>query len=71
MSRQKSNPVATWSISLDVDCPHCGQYVNLLDAPDFWDGRELDVAEHNTERSQDVEVFCPECAREFLVDLTY
>lgn len=30
---------ATWDIQLNCDCPKCGGYVNLLHAPDFWDGR--------------------------------
>jgi len=63
--------IATWSISLDCDCPACKENVNLLDYTDFWDGRQLDVPEHGTERSRDVDVQCPECAHEFTVDLEY
>ena len=66
-----SRPVATWSISLDCDCPACGEYVNLLDYADFWDGRRLDACEHGTDRSRGVDVVCPECGHDFEVDLEY
>lgn len=62
---------ATWRIELRCDCPNCGKWVDLLDAPDFWDGRHLDIGENCTERSEDVEVMCPECDHEFKVDLEY
>ena len=58
---------ASWHVSLDCDCPKCGEYVNLLDAPDFWDGRALDIPEHGTENSNNLEVQCPECGHEFKV----
>lgn len=63
--------VATWQLSLDCHCPSCGDYVDLLDYPDFWDGRELDVAEQDTARCRDVEVSCPECGHDFTVDCAY
>jgi len=59
---------AHWNIELNCDCPKCENYVDLLDCADFWDGRRLEVAEHDTERSKDVEVTCPVCGHEFLVD---
>lgn len=62
---------ATWSLSLDTTCPKCNDYVDLLNADDFWDGRQLDVCEHMTDRSRDVEVVCPACGHEFTVDLEY
>ena len=51
---------ACWDIGLYCDCPHCDNYVNLLDYCDFWDGRRLDICECGTDRSIDVEVICPE-----------
>ena len=68
---RKLNTKATWSISLDCECPVCHEDVNLLDYVDFWDGRRLDPCEHSTERSSNVEVVCPECNGEFFVDLEY
>jgi predicted RNA-binding Zn-ribbon protein involved in translation (DUF1610 family) len=60
---------ATWHASLDCDCPKCGEYVDLLKYPDFWDGRSmLEVAEHGTPATKDMEVVCPECGAEFTVD---
>ena len=52
---------ATWSVSLYCDCPKCDEYVNLLDYPDFWDGRKLEVCEER----ETLDVVCPKCDHEF------
>lgn len=65
------NVTATWTVELHCNCPKCGEWVDLLEAPDFWDGRQLDVPEHGTERSKGVEVICPKCDHEFIVDCEY
>ena len=60
---EKAYLSATWQVSLDCDCPHCGESVDLLDDPDFWDGgREgLQIGE-----DRDLEyVICPECGKDF------
>jgi len=62
---------AQWSVSLDAECPQCEQYVNLLDYADFWDGRKLEIGEHDTKRSDAVEVVCPQCGFWFTVKCTY
>lgn len=62
---------ATWSVSLDCECPACKEDVDLLDYADFWDGRRLDIPEHGTERSKNVEVVCPKCGHDFTVELEY
>lgn len=63
--------VATWSISLDCTCPACEEDVDLLTAQDFWDGRQLEVPEHGTERTRNLEVDCPKCGHEFHVQTEY
>jgi len=61
---------AQWSITLDGDCPHCKEFVNLLDYCDFWnDHEDLGTGEHMTERSKNVEVVCPSCGEEYIVEL--
>lgn len=65
------NVVAYWEIELNTTCPSCDQDVNLLDDPDFWDGRNLEIGETMTDRSRNVNVFCPECQHEFTVELQY
>jgi hypothetical protein len=62
---------ATWSISLDCDCPKCKEYVDLLTYSDFWDGRKFEPCESGTEITAGVEVVCPECGHEFTVDFTH
>lgn len=67
-----TNPIATWDISLRVDCPECKEYVDLLNAPDFWEGkRGLPAGEWGTPRTTDMEVVCPDCGHEFRVDCEY
>ncbi len=66
-----SKITALWWISLFCDCPSCEVSVDLLEDADFWDGRNLDIGEHGTERSRGVEVVCPDCDHEFKVDLEY
>ncbi|WP_022959722.1 hypothetical protein [Spongiibacter tropicus] len=66
-----SRPTAWWTVELNCDCPDCKAHVDLLDYPDFWDGRQLDIPEHDTERSTATEVVCPECGHDFEVDLAY
>jgi len=65
------NRTATWTIELNSQCPGCGDYVNLLDYDDFWDGRQLAVAENSTENSRNLQVNCPNCNHEFIVDCDY
>lgn len=62
---------ATWSISLDTECPECDHGFDMLSSDDcFWDSR-IEPIEHHTDRSAGVEVVCPECHHEFTVDLEY
>jgi ssDNA-binding Zn-finger/Zn-ribbon topoisomerase 1 len=58
---------AQWEVSLDAECPQCRGQMNLLDAPDFWDGRNLVIPEHGTENSDNLVVACPRCGHEFRV----
>ena len=68
---EKENVIAVWDISLDVDCPKCEEYFDILQIPDFWDGRTLDLGEHGTDRSRDIEIVCLKCGHAFKVDLEY
>jgi hypothetical protein len=63
---------ASWCIELNCNCPKCEQYVDLTNAPDFRDGlRDMQPGEHDTPRTTDMEVICPECGHEFNVDCEY
>lgn len=62
---------ATWHIELNTFCPYCKEYVDLLDHTDFWDGRKFQPIEHNTRRTENVEVHCPKCEEDFIVDFEY
>lgn len=66
-----ADTAATWTIELYCECPHCEEYVDLLDDPEFWHGREFDAGEHGSNRTKNVDVHCPECSKEFSVDFEY
>lgn len=65
------NTTAIWTIELNCTCPHCEKYVDLLDYPDFWDGRDIQAAENGTDKTRNAEVICPECEKEFISDFYY
>ena len=72
INKKKAEVSATWNISLDCDCPECGEFVDLLQAQDFWcDHQRLKAVENGTERSNNLEVRCPECNHEFEVCCEY
>jgi hypothetical protein len=64
---------ASWVVSLNADCPHCGTYVDLLDYHDFWDRHkgEFDLCEHGTNRTESVRLVCPDCLEEFECRFVY
>lgn len=69
---EKAETNANWIVNLACNCPGCGKNVDLLDSADFWDGRkDMQVGECDTERTNKMEVSCPECGHEFEVCCTY
>lgn len=68
----KVGVIAEWYLELMCDCPGCNEHVDLLDYPDFWDGRRnMQACEHGTPRTDALEVTCPECGHNFEVRCTY
>ena len=59
-------PTATWSMYIWVKCPHCKQEVDLLDAPDFWDGRNGDIF-----NADEITECCPLCDFEITCNLMH
>ena len=64
-------PEATWSISLDVDCPKCKESVDLMDDDNFWENNNIQACEWGTDKSRNVDAYCKECEHDFKVDLAY
>lgn len=63
---------ATWSISLDTECPKCGEEFDMLGTPDFWEDKSnWKLCEHDTEQTEGVDTYCPKCGHDFKVDLEY
>ena len=63
---------AMWHCELNCNCPHCGQFVDLLKYEDFWDGRSgVQVCEQGTEQTTKTDVTCPECRKEFVASFEY
>jgi len=62
---------AAWSIELNCECPKCGDFVDLLDYPDFWEGKTIELAEQGTKAADNLDVMCPKCGHEFNVKCEY
>jgi len=52
---------AMWSVHLFVTCPHCGEHFDMLDTPDFWNGRSLEYCENSEHQIGE----CIACKKEF------
>lgn len=59
-------PEASWTIQLNVDCPHCDEYIDLMDMDNFW---EYGISPLESVDSKDV--ICPECEKSFNCSIVY
>ena len=68
-----SNTTATWSFSLDCECPVCNMQFDVCTSDSAHDlfGNGLQVCEQDTPLSTDIEVICPHCEHEFVIDCEY
>jgi len=62
---------ARWAMQLYCTCPLCKEDMDLLDEEQFWDGVTFQAIEHETDKTTDVEVWCPECHESFKVDFEW
>jgi len=67
----KSNEEASWTISIDAECPECEDSFDITQADDFWTEFNPEIGEHGTDRTENVEVICSHCEHEFKVDFVY
>jgi len=62
--------IAAWSIQLNVDCPHCENWFDILDD---WSEQEMwgsvEIGETKVLDS-DFEVTCPKCKKDFKITET-
>lgn len=66
MTDRKHAGEYVWSISLDVECPHCFELFDANETDDFSEQlRGLQVCQEAADR----EVVCPKCGEEFLFDI--
>lgn len=69
----KRSEKGVWSCSIFVDCPYCGDEQDLID--NDGDSRlpmNLQLAEHGTDKTKNMEVWCLDCGEEFIVpDLSW
>lgn len=65
-----SEVMATWSISLDTECPKCGHDFDLL-AELSANSTGIEPIEYGTPRTNNYETSCPECRHEFEVCFEY
>lgn len=64
----KTSKKATWSASIFVDCPHCGEQQDLIE--DDGDPRmdhSIEIAEHGTDKTTNFKTRCLDCEEEFIV----
>jgi phage FluMu protein Com len=55
-----------WTVSLDVDCPHCVYCFDANEEPDFFEQmRNVEIFE----AIKGVQVHCPKCKETFLFDI--
>lgn len=67
-----SKITAQWCVELNCECPACDEYVDLMNAADFWEGKStLEIAEHGTEKSNNLQVTCPKCGHDFVACCEY
>ena len=67
---KKPNAIAEWSLTLDVSCPFCSEYFDILRVdPDIME--YIKPIEFGTKNSEDYEVACPACYKEFKCDLEW
>jgi DNA-directed RNA polymerase subunit RPC12/RpoP len=57
---------ARWNITLMVWCRSCHRNVDLMKAPNFWDGRENGLQAGDD--GEDEKVTCPNCGYVFVCD---
>lgn len=65
----KTSEKGSWSASIFVNCPYCGEQQDLLESDDG-DVRvsaNLVIAEHGTERTINQETHCIDCNKDFIV----
>lgn len=63
---------ATWHLELTCICPSCKARIDLLDGPDFWDGKGgMQACEHGTPQTTNMDAHCHECGSEFTVTCDY
>ena len=74
------NIKAVWRTSLDCKCPGCKDYVDLMEYADYRQGRKRLEKSDFLEGDSDLqiaqpviglEVNCPKCGHEFMVDTTW
>jgi endogenous inhibitor of DNA gyrase (YacG/DUF329 family) len=61
---------AQWNISLDVECPHCKNDVDLMDMDDFGEYLNKGTIDDSL-HVENVEVYCPECGEDFVCDFCF
>lgn len=71
MSDKIKKIYAFWDIQLNVTCPHCDHYFDLMDDDDIRSYSQFQPLERDTSLTTDYEITCPECEHEFVADFVY
>ena len=61
---------ACWDISLNVTCPTCEEWFDIIASEDdFWG--YIEPIENGTNKTTDYDVTCPTCDEEFKCDFVW
>lgn len=60
---------ATFSITLDAECPYCNEDIDFMDDYDVYS--RIPTANTFSHENLDIECCCPHCKKEFILDRTY
>jgi len=64
MANTLKTTTAAWIVECNVECPHCGAYIDLTAIPDMF---EVLPQACETESDANIHVDCPDCKNEFIV----
>jgi len=65
MTEKLKTAMANWSISLDVDCPHCNHYFDIM-YNDAWTQGGYEGIKTAQRKDLDLEIICPKCEKTVL-----
>lgn len=67
MTQEIKKTMASWTCSLDVYCPYCEHYFDIMETQE-WEDFAYARIEIIQRTDLDLEIECPKCKKDFEVD---